>query len=152
MDDDEMSLAPNISEVCCAQSQELPQCDSEYLRDGLDDTDGHFTENTSFISEPDYCDSNAKTMINDRLTQYVELIETADETDDEPLQQSSQESIRSEVAPMEMYRNFSRDDLIEQLVAATSRIKELETKLDNIQVAHMSVLQNLNNFNKVLIS
>lgn len=144
---DEMSLEPNISEDCC-ESQEFPQCDSEYLRDGVDDT---YTENTSVISEGDYCDSNAKTMMDDRLTNYVELIETVDEPDEPEylLQQLSQESMQSETTSNEMYKNFSRDDLIEHLTAAQTRIKELETKLDNIQKV---MVQNLNNFNKVLIS
>ncbi|KAJ6639715.1 hypothetical protein Bhyg_12462 [Pseudolycoriella hygida] len=107
-----------------------------------------------------YCNSETdlkcdnKPVADDRLPNYVELIEANDEIDDECLRQSSQQLGQTEI-PMEwheMYKNVSRNELIEQLVAASSRIKELETKLENIQKAHLSVIQNLDNFNKVLIS
>lgn len=114
------------------------------------DVDETLNENTCFIGESDLtCDSNTKAMPNDRLINCVELSETFDEIEYECLEQSDDQN---EDPVSEMYENFSRNELIDQLVEATSRIKELETKLHNIQKAHSAMLQNLNNFNKVMIS
>lgn len=151
MDEEMLTDQPNALDDC---AKELTKCDSvaEYLQNEVDDDT--FTENASFIDDTEFnSDGNTKVMLNDRLSDYVELLETNDETDDECVQQCDQIEISNEIASaIEMYKNFSRTELIEHLVAATSRIKELETKLNNIQKAHLSIVQNLNNFNKVLIS
>lgn len=145
--DEEMLLDPSLSEDS-SHVKELFREDtiSEYLRD---DT---FTENVSFIEDEreSNCDNNTETVLIDPITNYVELIETNEETDEECLQHSDRTEISSQWT--ETYKNLSRNDLIEQLVSATNRIKELETKLTNIQKAHLSMIQNLNTFNKVLIS
>lgn len=80
---------------------------------------------------------------NKPSSNYVELIETNDETDDE-----SQPMDGNDI----LFKDFSRKDLINEVVAARRRIQELETKLGNIQKAHVSMIKNLNNFNKVLVS
>lgn len=133
-------LEQNIS-VDCPQPKDLFDCvtKTEYSMDDIDDTSA---ENTSFIGEADLNCDNVNTLLDDRLTNYVEVIETNDETDDE--QQSDLNVL--------LYENFSRKDLIDELVAAKRRINELETKLDDIQNIHLSMIQNLNNFNKVMIS
>lgn len=140
MEIEELLLGQNISEDC-PQPKDLLDCvtKTEYSMDDIDDTSA---ENASFIGEADLNCDNVNTLLDDRLPNYVEVIETNDETDDE--QQSDLNVL--------LYENFSRKDLIDELVAAKRRINELETKLDNIQNIHLSMIQNLNNFNKVMIS
>lgn len=143
--DEEMFLEPSLSEDS-SHTKELLHCETltEYLRD---DT---FAE-TSFSDEKESnCVDNTTKMPDDAITSYVELIETNDETDEECLQPSDRNATPTQWT--EMYKHLSRNDLINQLVEATNRIKELETKLTNIQKAHLAMIQNLNNFNKVLIS
>lgn len=151
MDEEMLIDQSNTSEDC---AKELTKCDSvvEHLQNEVDDD--AFTENASFIDDTELSShGNTKVMLNDRLSDYVELLDTNEETDDECVQQCDQIEISNEIASaIEIYKSLSRTELIEHLVAATSRIKELETKLDNIQKAHLSIVQNLNNFNKVLIS
>lgn len=83
---------------------------------------------------------------------FVELIETNDsESDDEHTRLNEIDAEQANDEEL-TFKDHSRTDLINELVDARKRIKELETKLENIQKAHLAMIQNLNNFNKVLIS
>lgn len=147
--EEEMEIEDMMLEDCLQSTDQLGcVTKTEYSIDDIediddtDDTDDTSTENTSFVGEIGLNCADAKTKLSDRLPNYVEVIETSDETDDE--QPSDPNAL--------LYENFSRKDLIDELVAARNRIDELETKLENIQKAHLTMVQNLNNFNKVLIS
>lgn len=117
-----------------------PQCESVNYEEKEIDEDT-FTEQETYIDEmSDICDNNARVMAN--TADYVDLIEAND--DEDRCEQVDENEI--------LFKDHSRKELINELLAARNRIKELEAKLGNIQKAHMSMLQNLNNFNKVLIS
>lgn len=146
--DEEMFLEPTLSEDS-SNTKELLQCETptEYLRDE------NFAESIGFTDEKESnCVNNTRTMPDDAITSYVELIETNEETDEECMQPTETDLDETPSQWAEKYKHLSRNDLIDKLVEATNRIKELETKLTNIQKAHLSMIQNLNNFNKVLIS
>lgn len=130
---------------------DVPECVSVTVNYEEEVDEDTYTEQETFIDEipeeDENCDNDGKMMVS--RTDYVDLIEAKDETDYDDDEDDGCELVdENEI----LFKDYSRNDLINELLSARSRIKELETKLGNIQQAHMSVLQNLNNFNKVLIS
>lgn len=120
---------------------DVPECVSVTVN-----YDEQVDEENTFVDEMAInCDNDAKVIVS--RTDYVDLIETNDETDYE----DDNECELMDENEM-LFEQYSRKDLINELLAARSRIGELETKLANIQKAHVSMIQNLNNFNKVLVS
>ncbi|XP_037026291.1 uncharacterized protein LOC119067425 [Bradysia coprophila] len=130
---------------------DIPECVSVTVNYEEEVDVDTYTEQETFIDEileeDENCDNVGKMMVS--RADYVDLIEAKDETDYDDDEDDGCELVdENEI----LFKDYSRNDLINELLSARSRIKELETKLGNIQQAHMSVLQNLNNFNKVLIS
>ncbi|KAG4073166.1 hypothetical protein HA402_002555 [Bradysia odoriphaga] len=130
---------------------DVPECVSVTVNYEEEMDEDTYTGQETFIDEipeeDENCDNDGKMMVS--RTDYVDLIEANYETDYDADADDGCELVHENEI---LFMDYSRKDLINELLAARSRIKELETKLGNIQQAHVSVLQNLNNFNKVLIS
>lgn len=126
-------------------SDDIHKCDvlSEYLNP--EDLDEKFDMIVVDENEPD-CEDPAK-MFRSDPTNYVELIETND-YDVECMELLSKPEDPNEI----LFKEYSRADLVEELVQARNRIKELEKKLQNIQQVHLSTIQTLSHCNKTLIS